>query len=557
MNNMMAASVVPIPSALPGTSYFDDTALTWGPVPAANGLRNVLNGLVQLTGTQWRGINGSVNATSVEFLMDTTPITGGLGQFAVKLASAGVSTANVICWMQGEGNTNLVPFQQERFYQADLDTMHANLAAMMGKTKATLPLIVAGLTTYGDTDFPNTDNSWSTIRNALFNSTAQLTNTFFSHSNMDGTRIGAVNGIGGDVYHLDPISCDRNGARFAQTLKFVLGHVGTPAHWEISNAVTVDATHTTVNLGLVGTATDFTPTSGITGFQATGNNGATWVTCTAVRASATSITLTHASLSTANVRKIRYQYGMLPDVTAPVQDNSTLALPLGFTRDALTPTPLSTVPRPDYWGNAYDDNQTGTTQSNAGIPIGPAAPRRLVIAGLGGSIVPFASVTITPNVGTAKPATIIQGPTNNSAALAYALLDADADTAVSVTVSVTYSSSPFSRTQMDVWTILSSQLNSTTPTATQAPAFTASATVATLNIATSAGGVVIATARQTGTSVGGVISGTEAYANRDNPQAFVINVSADSCNNSSSASSAITATFGSSGNISLAAAAWR
>lgn len=546
MNGMVGSGTGSPPAALPGTSYFDDTNLVWGPVPAADGLRNVLNALVQATGVPWRGINGSVNATSIEYLMDTTPVTGGLGVFAVKLAQAGVSTANLLCWMQGEGNTNQDRSKQARDYISNLDTMHGNLATMMATTKVAMPLVVAGLTTYGATDFPNTDNSWWTIRRALFDAGLQLSGTTFSHSNMDGVR------IGGDPYHLDATSQARNGARFAQTVKSVLGFGGTPAHWEATSGTVIDATHTDITLGLVGTATDFTPASGITGFDVTGNNGATWTAVTGARQNATTVRLTHASLSTTNARKVRYQYGMLPDVSAPVKDNSALTLPLTFTRDEISPTSLSTIPRPDYTGSAYDDNQTGITQTNAGIPIGPAAARRLVIVGLAGGNLAISSVTITPNIGTAKTATLIQSTV--PAALAYALLDADADTATTVTVSVTYSSSPFARTQMDVWTIPSAQLSSTTPTATVGPNFVASTLTNTINIATPAQGIVIAYAWSGGTF--GSISGAEVYANRNNPHSFKIVVAADACNTSSSASSSITATFGTSGDTALVAAAW-
>lgn len=551
MNGMMALGTGSPPAAQPGTLYFDDINLVWGPVPAADGLRNVLNALTLASGTPWRGINGSVNATGIEYLMDTTPVTGGLGVFQTKLTQAGVLTANLICWMQGEGNTNESPPMQARDYITDLDTMHGNLATMMGKTRTGLPLVVAGLTTYGAIDVNDTDWSWWTIRRALFDAGSQISATTFSHSNMDGVRQVS------DPYHLDATSQARNGARFAQTVKSVLGFGGTSAHWEATGGTTVDATHTNISLGLIGTATDFTPVSGITGFDVTGNNGATWTAVTGARVNATTIQLTHASLSTTNARKVRYQYGMLPDVSAPVLDNSALALPLTFTRDEITPTALSTIPRPDYWGSAYDNNQSGITQTNAGIPIGPAVARRLVIVGLAGATVTYSSVTITPNIGTVKTATLVQGPAGNAAALAYALLDADGDTATTVTVSVTYSSSPFSRTQMEVWAIPSGQLSSTTPTATQAPALTAAATSATLNIATSAAGVVIAMSRTTGSTTGVAISGTESYANRHTPIAFIPSIAADSCNDASNASSTVTATYNASGDITLVAAAWR
>lgn len=548
MNNMVANGTGSPPAAAAGTTYFDDINLVWGAVPAADGLRNVLNALTVASGVPWRGINGSINGTTVEFLADDTP-TGGLGLFATKLALAGVSTADIMLWMQGEGNAGEAT--QERDYIASLDLMHSRSATLMGKTTTTLPLVVAGLTTYGGAaDGVNSDTSWWTTRKALFESTSQ-TGVRFSHSNLDGARLPA------DVFHLDAAAVARMGARYAQTALAALGYGGTEAHWEASGGATIDATHTNISLGLIGTATDFTPTSGITGFEVTGNNGATWVAATGARSNATTIQLTHASLSTTNARTVRYQFGMLPDVSAPVKDNSSLALPLTFTRDNITPTPLSTIARPDYWGNAYDNGQTGTTQANSGIPIGPAAARRLVICGIAlGAAVAVSSATITPNIGTAKSATLIDN--GSGVALGYALLDADADTATSITLSVTYASAPFSRTQMDVWAIPSAQLSSTTPSATLAPV-TNTGTTVTGNIATPNQGIVIAYAFSSATPSFaniGVMSGTEAYAARDPQITFKLTVAADACNTASNASSAVTATFGASGNTALVAAAW-
>jgi len=548
MNNMVSLSTGSAPAAAAGTTYFDDINLVWGAVPAADGLRNVLNALTVASGVPWRGINGSINATTIEYLMDTTPVTGGLGLFATKLALAGVTSADLALWMQGEGNANTASVTQARDYVTNLDTLHGSLATIVNRTKASLPFLVGGLTTYGDTDAPNTDETWWTIRKAHLDSAA-LTNVYFSHSNMDGAR------TGGDPYHLNATSQARNGARFGQTLKAVLGFGGTAAHWEMSGGATIDATHTNISLSLIGTATDFTPTSSITGFEVTGNNGATWVTATGARSNATTIQLTHASLATTNLRKVRYQYGMLPDVSAPVKDNSALALPLTYTGDNITPTPVSTIPRPDYWGNAFDNSQTGTTQANSGIPIGPAAARRLVIVGLCGPTVDISSVTITPNVGTAKSATVISKPANARAYLVYALLDADADTATTITVSVTYISNPFARTQMDVWAIVSGQLSSTTPVDTKTALVLAN-TVGSLNIATSAAGCVIAICSDSTAAQNGVISGAETYAQR-RFLGLIACVAADSSNNSASGSSAVTATYPSSGDISIAAASWR
>lgn len=556
MNSFVEVGTVTPPIALPGTSMWNANPANAPPssfvTPTADGIVNLLNGLVTLTGKPWRAVNGSINGTDIGFLADATP-TGGLGLFLQAIANAGVTGADLIFWRQGEGDSFAVgaPFIVERDYLAHVDFIHQTLATAMGKTKATLPFIISSLATNPtNTGAENsTPLMWSNIQRYLFEAQANLTGTYFSHSNIDAT-------LSGDGLHETGPGNAQSGLRYYQTAKSILGFGGGQAHFEIASASTVDLRNTTVTVNHSNGATDW---SGSTGFEVSGDNGATWSTSTVSRVNSSSFNLvTSVDKSTTNARVFRYQFGYNPDISGLIVDNSPLVLPLTYTARDIRPTSLSTLPMPLYWDNAYDNAQSGITQVATGLSIGPAAARRLVILGLGGAWVQCV-VTITPNIGTAKTATVIQGPDVDftRAKIAYALLDADADTATSITVTLVYGQSPFATTQMDVWTIPSAQLSSTTPVASTLLKQQAAAISQTINIATSAGGLVIGYTFND-TNLLGTITGTESYATRYAPNNFVRTVAYDSSNNSVNASSSITATYPSAGGkISMCAASWR
>ncbi len=119
-------------------------------------------------------------------------------------------------------------------------------------------------------------------------------------------------------YTRDGATIDRNMARFARSVTTVYGATSGHPKWFISAAASVDATTTKVTVAH-GIGTDFTPAAGITGFQISGDNGASWmVPSAAVRADATTIILTHPPLATTPARRLRYQYGAAPDTRSAV-----------------------------------------------------------------------------------------------------------------------------------------------------------------------------------------------------------------------------------------------
>lgn len=551
------------PAASANTAFVSTSTHLWGAVPGANGIRELLNAVTASTGVPCGAINGSVTGAVISFLMDETP-SGGLGQFYSAMTTAGVTDAEMVLWMHGEAAANTNPPTIAADYKANVSTLHGLMAAHFGRTKAQLPFVIEGLTTYGGTPGANTDDTWSRIRTALFEIPQEQPFTHFSHSNMDGVRAPA------DVYHLDGASQGRAGKRLAQTVKFLLGLGGGEAHFEITASAVIDATHTDITVAHSSGATDISPASGITGFDVTGDNGATWITATGARQSASVVRLTHASIATDSRRKARYQYGMLPDVSAPVADNSTLALPLTYTRDELMPTPLSVVPVLSYrFSNSLVGS--GTSQTMTGVPIGPAAIRRMIVLSLEGTggISSGISMTVTPNVGTVKSATQTkpQGG-SNGVSIWQAVLDADADTATQIDVAVTYVSNPFGGNRLGVWTIPSGDLVSTTATGTggASSAVGTGATTVNATVNASAGGVILAVSRSThvaGTDSAAISSGSgETFAQRQARDNTFNTVIADASQVAANAASSVTATYtnGASGAgevLTIALAAWR
>lgn len=96
----------------------------------------------------------------------------------------------------------------------------------------------------------------------------------------------------------------------------------------VAGVARVDDTHSDVTLAHFG-GNDFTPASGITGFQISTDDFATVLAISAAaRQSAAVIRLTHASTGGA-AAKVRYQWGATPDISGAVNDNGAAVRPLG------------------------------------------------------------------------------------------------------------------------------------------------------------------------------------------------------------------------------------
>lgn len=117
------------------------------------------------------------------------------------------------------------------------------------------------------------------------------------------------------------------GQRCAQAILYAVGNVAHYRGPQISSAVVTSSKVIDVSL-TQDMGTDFTPSSGITGFRIVDNGNSATVS-TAVHQTSTLIRLTmNAALSTTPT--VEYLYGSAPDITGVAKDNGTLTLPLEY-----------------------------------------------------------------------------------------------------------------------------------------------------------------------------------------------------------------------------------
>jgi hypothetical protein len=559
-----------VPPTAPNTFFYDGSTITT--VPAANGIRQLQNSVTTATGLPTLSINASQGGSpSASFLSGQQAFNNAVAQINAVIQP---TDECFIIWDQGEGDAVSAPPVYPDFYARNLNQIHTDLVAAVGRTKATCPWLGAGLGTssisVGSMTGGQTDLSWQTIKNALVTASLTGSHMYWSHTNMDFVR------APGDGYHYIAASDQLMGARFAQSISYLMGFSTGLANWSISTAAVVDATHTNVNV-VHNLGTDFTPTSGGNGWEVSGNNGATWITATASRISATQISLLHGSITITNARLVRYLWGSMPPnssgstpPTAMIFDNSPLAIPLSPTTWNLRPTPLSTLPMPT-WRDVSVAGPSGTTQSVSSLALGPENQRKFIIFSLSGndfSLNPILQIKITPkdylgnNVGTAivqtSPTAIVaQGVTG----IYSALLGADASAATSFQFDLTLTSFA-GNSVIQVWTVPFADLNSTTPTGNnKSTALSSVSGTTTLNV--SAGGFGIMASHNTVNATSQVAMATassstgEAYGTRWENPSGIHTASGDAANSAGNAASAVTITYADSGTIDVVAAAWR
>lgn len=552
----MSSTVSSPPAANVGTGYFNGTSFV--AVPAADGVRYLLNGINTATGIPCAALNGAVSGVPISWLSKGDP-SGDYAALAAQITAIG-GDFEWIVWHQGEGDS--ANGTTEAAYLAALDLLHSNLCTDFGRTKATAQLVVAGLAvvTGGASGFGN-DASWDQMERTLLDVPANLANAYYSHSNRDANIINAN-------VHWDGTSYGHAGQRYARTIDSLLGVTTGFPPWSIASSAVVDGVTTTVTL-TPSLGTDFTPTSGITGFDISGDNGGTWSACTGVRTNATEITLTHTSVATNNNRKLRYQYGIDPDVSACVLDNSSLAVPLNNSAGALSPVPLATLPVPTYSSSSGASSTATATQQLVNASIGAAAPQRMVIIGYTRSNagVAVSSITVSPNVGSTVTATVdkdYHGASGNTctSGLAHAVLLSDADTATTATITINYAANPFSASRIDAWYLPSGNLSSTTPVDAEASSANGtSVSSLSLNLAASSGGFAVAVAVNDAISAnaGTITSLNETWAQRASSvlQAGAVHNAADASGLTTQAADTITAAWVAANNSALVAASWR
>ncbi len=227
--------------------------------------------------------------------------TNGVGALDDKLEA--------VAWTQGEGDAD-TPRTQAQYY-ADLGTLFADWRTEFGQ--ASLPIILStiGRATSGlYTDAESQD---------IFKAQVQKC------ADANIYRVDRKDLAISDTVHHTAAGYETLGSRIARAVLKAIGSVSTYRGPQIAEVRKVSSTVFDVSLTHA-SGTDFTPTSGISGFRVL-DSGTPIAINNAIRTSATRIRLTLAS-APATLPTVQYLYGNNPDVAGVVKDNRALALPL-------------------------------------------------------------------------------------------------------------------------------------------------------------------------------------------------------------------------------------
>ena len=246
------------------------------------------------------------------YLWDATfPNTTRYQEYLVSINAVG-GDATAALYIQGEQDAkegNLLGT-----YQTRLETVFAQIRS---DTRADLPIIICALGK-ADVSFQPTDASWEEVRQAQIAVVANDVNTYLV-TKQDVQPLA-------DLVHLTAAGYATVGARAGNAI--ITNALSGSVDWEapvIASFAVVNTTQTRVNI-THGQGADFTPTTGITGFELTEVGDAYTVNITAAaRETATAVLLTHDA---ATVTAGRWDYGKAPVITGILVDDSTLNLPL-------------------------------------------------------------------------------------------------------------------------------------------------------------------------------------------------------------------------------------
>lgn len=238
--------------------------------------------------------------------------TSGYTSWEAKVTAAGGKLSAFMLW-QGEGDVALS--RTKAAYKADIDAIFAQLRTDYG---AGLPVVIGML---GQTpDGATTDDMMEQIRDAHVDAANDAGNYGFVYYDCER---------GGDA-HLTAAGYAAANTRAAQAVAHSRGDATYSRGPSVAYAVRTAPTIIDIGITHAG-GTDFTPTTGITGFAVL-DSGAAVTISSAVRLAADKIRLTLASTPTGTVT-VRYGYGKLWSLTGTPRDNTGMTLPL-ITTDA-------------------------------------------------------------------------------------------------------------------------------------------------------------------------------------------------------------------------------
>ncbi len=239
------------------------------------------------------------------------------GQSITKAQNAG--GVELIVMHQGE--RDLLDGRSEAQYEADFATMIGNYRQDL---RPGIPIFICQLGTVG----LGSDSGVVGIRNAQ-RDLDNGTNVLMGATAMDLAR--------SDEWHYTGPSLNVLGGRLANATKYYFGNSSYYRGPSISSARFSDGNRNQVIVTLSHRGgTDISPASGITGFEVFDNGSPVGIT-SAVRHSSNAVRLALShSISSSHTATLRYLYGMTPNVSGLVRDNSPLALPLENTAAPIT-----------------------------------------------------------------------------------------------------------------------------------------------------------------------------------------------------------------------------
>lgn len=573
MAGMFSAFSTPAthPDADPLTGWFNHNDVEWQPAPGADGVRELMNRFVALTGVPIALGNPAVGAAPVANFLTGENGWEGLNEPGEPGYQPGVE--RLVGWMGGDievvlfrggeaeaNGTVASPLEKKNTLKADLVAVRDQIETLVGHPVTVICESLMTTTVVGGT----TDDAWAAIDAGIYELCQAEDRFILCASVKDAIRV--------DDYHPDAASHGEAGKRFGQSLAVYAGHAGAHPAWHIVSAEIIDATSTRVTLAHA-MGTDFTPSDGITDFEITGNNGATWLACTGERLDATHIRLVHDTLATANARSIRHQYGMHltvapgdetlknPVLAGMVRDNSPLAVPLypsagrsitapGFADDP-TPTWIQQL------SGAFGGGGGGIDQHWSGINLSAAENIAALIARIdGGTFSTVTSMTITPDGGTGTPITASLEYVSDTGIIAIFTIPPGTSGLANCDFDLSYDANPFGGTWVNLWSI---------PADVDLVA-TVNAAAETADLETAAGGFILAahTVLPTTESGGGHVAtwggdtpDVASRANYDNGF-FALLAAADVAGTATAPDTTITATFGLPGTTyALVAASFR
>jgi hypothetical protein len=235
---------------------------------------------------------------------------------------------------------------------ADQAGQNAILRSLLSKLRAEIglgsfPVMIGGTQRYTGTNASGPDEAYTKVRTAELVVAADANNFFGGHS-LDLDQVS--DGIHQNENTSTPIHATRLATSAIAFLKGLPVAVGP----KVSSVVARYRTQTDVKLTHSGTATDFTPTTGLTGFIISVDSFATSLAITAaIRVDATTVRLTHADAG-GIAPAVMLMTGRQPSIAGLLKDNSALALPVNPTASVSTSAAGSTVVDPALSAPATD-----------------------------------------------------------------------------------------------------------------------------------------------------------------------------------------------------------